>query len=168
MDKDEESNFAESVQRLREARDWSQGELARRMVEAGWKTYSQMTVSRTEKQDRPIRLGEAFALARIFEVDLSLMTAGLDSTQEALGKMRDARRALIAVHRSIDAAYNAAQEAMAFAEGQHFDEKSDEARWARALARDLTRLAGSLRVMDPGVLPPIRGLEEDDEHQATS
>lgn len=55
---------------LREERGWSQSELARRMAERGWDKYTQMTVSRTEKGERPIRLNEAEALAEVFEVEL--------------------------------------------------------------------------------------------------
>ena len=69
----DETRFAESVQEMRERRGWSQGELARRMVDAGWPNYSQMTVSRTEKRERPIRLSEARALARILGSDVDRM-----------------------------------------------------------------------------------------------
>lgn len=74
----EESSNSEGIERrvietlvaLREERGWSQSELARRMVEAGWPKYTQMTVSRTEKGDRPLRLDEAESLAKVFDVEL--------------------------------------------------------------------------------------------------
>jgi|GEM_PF-1258091 Helix-turn-helix. len=65
-----ERRVIETLIDLREERGWSQSELARRMVEAGWPKYTQMTVSRTEKGDRPIRLNEAESLANVFGVDL--------------------------------------------------------------------------------------------------
>lgn len=57
--------------RLRENRGWSQSELARRMVEAGHVNYTQMTVSRTEKHERPLRLNELAALAHVYGVGMS-------------------------------------------------------------------------------------------------
>ncbi|MFK0002558.1 helix-turn-helix domain-containing protein [Paenarthrobacter sp. NPDC090522] len=68
-----EKHFAENVRRLREERGWSQSELARRMVEAGWSAYNQMAISRTEKNERSVRLGEAIAIAELFDVNLSTM-----------------------------------------------------------------------------------------------
>lgn len=65
-----ERRVIETLVDLREERGWSQSELARRMAEAGWPKYTQMTVSRTEKGERPIRLNEAEALAEVFGVEL--------------------------------------------------------------------------------------------------
>ncbi|MHA7298209.1 helix-turn-helix transcriptional regulator [Pseudarthrobacter sp. MDT3-1] len=65
-----ERRVVETLIDLREERGWSQSELARRMVDAGWPKYTQMTVSRTEKGDRPIRLNEAESLAQVFDVEL--------------------------------------------------------------------------------------------------
>lgn len=86
---DLEKRVIESLTRLREERGWSQSELARQMVEAGWPKYTQMTVSRTEKGERPIRLDEVAALADIFEVDMQRLwlpreiRSYLDSAREA-------------------------------------------------------------------------------------
>ncbi|GAA1363066.1 hypothetical protein GCM10009596_23580 [Arthrobacter rhombi] len=65
-----ESRVIESVIALREERGWTQSELARRMAEFGWPKYTQMTVSRTEKGERPVRLNEAEALAEVFGVEM--------------------------------------------------------------------------------------------------
>lgn len=65
-----ERRVVETLIDLREERGWSQSELARRMAEAGWPKYTQMTVSRTEKGERPIRLNEAESLAEVFGVEL--------------------------------------------------------------------------------------------------
>lgn len=69
----DEKAFSRGIASYRTSRGWSQSELARQMVAAGWENYSQMTVSRTEKGDRPIRLSEARALAGIFGVDVEDM-----------------------------------------------------------------------------------------------
>lgn len=73
-DRDAERNFALNVRRRREALGWSQSELARRMADEGWETYNQMTVSRTEKEERSVRLGEARALARVLGQSVEEMT----------------------------------------------------------------------------------------------
>lgn len=58
--------FGANQRRFREAYGWSQSELARRMVEAGWPKYSQVAVSRTEEGARAVRLDEAVAIAQLF------------------------------------------------------------------------------------------------------
>lgn len=78
MDTSDERAFADSLRLLRERKGWSQGELARQMVAAGWDTYSQMTVSRTEKYERPIRLSEARALAHLMGSTVEEMIARAD------------------------------------------------------------------------------------------
>lgn len=160
MEPTEESNFAESMQRLREARGWSQGELARRMVAEGWENYSQMTVSRTEKLDRPIRLGEASAIARLFGVNLALMTAGLDEAADILQALREVRAQLMAAQRSFDIASKQAEGVLARSrraatEGRILAD-STYAEWIAELERDIVRL------WDGGVA----ARESDGEHQA--
>lgn len=60
---EEEARFVESMKRIREELGWSQGELARRMSDAGWTAFHQTTISRIEKGERPVRLGEARGIA---------------------------------------------------------------------------------------------------------
>lgn len=74
----DEQNFARRMAEIRTKLDMSQSELARRMVENGFENYSQMTVSRTEKGDRPIRLGEARVLAKILESSVEEMARGTE------------------------------------------------------------------------------------------
>lgn len=90
-----DETFAEQMRLLREARGWSQGELARRMVEAGFSNYSQMTVSRTEKGERPIRLAEARELAWILNTTVEEMVGEQDAeiVRRALLAARDELRA---------------------------------------------------------------------------
>jgi transcriptional regulator with XRE-family HTH domain len=70
---DDEANFIKNMQILREQRDWSQGELARRMQAEGWTSFHQTTVSRIEKGERPVRLGEARGIAKVLGTITSQM-----------------------------------------------------------------------------------------------
>lgn len=70
---DDEARFVASMKRLREQRGWSQGELARRMAESGWDGFHQTTISRIEKGERPVRLGEAKGIATLLEVPVARM-----------------------------------------------------------------------------------------------
>lgn len=89
----DEKRFVENLQAARRRLGWSQGELARRMVAEGWDTYSQMTVSRTEKGERPIRLAEARDLAKVLGTTVDEMTSDVDATLERLVQARDRLRA---------------------------------------------------------------------------
>lgn len=64
-----ESLFAERARALRQAREWSQEDVAQRMTKLGF-SWRQSTVAKTEAADRPIRVNEAAALATIFAVNL--------------------------------------------------------------------------------------------------
>lgn len=59
--------FAENVRARREELGVSQGEIARRMARRGWDGFHQTTISRIEKYERPVRLGEAQALAEVLD-----------------------------------------------------------------------------------------------------
>lgn len=71
----DDERFAASVKRLREAKGWSQGELAKRMTNAGFDGFHQTTISRIEKGERPVRIGEARGLARVLESLVGIMIA---------------------------------------------------------------------------------------------
>lgn len=98
----DERRFVENMQRQREREQWSQSELARRMVDAGWSNYNQMTVSRTEKGERPLRLSEARALAEIFQTPLEKMlrppreAAIASALDDVMGYVRAARDGMAA------------------------------------------------------------------------
>ncbi|KAB1943809.1 helix-turn-helix transcriptional regulator [Brevibacterium linens] len=68
--------FAKNVEHYRLRNNLSQGDLARRMNDLGFKSYSQMTVSRTEKGSRQVGVAEAHALAESLQVDFEEMTKG--------------------------------------------------------------------------------------------
>lgn len=77
--------FGANLRQMREARGWSQSELARRMrEEAGWKKYSQMGVSRTEDNLRSVRLDEAVALASVLGVSVERLLTGEPVRKEIL------------------------------------------------------------------------------------
>lgn len=69
----EEKNFREQVEALRKAQGLTQKQLAERMNADGWKDYSQASVSRLEKNQRPISLGEARALAHVLSSTVEAM-----------------------------------------------------------------------------------------------
>lgn len=102
---DDDANFAESMRLLREGRGWSQGEMARRLTAAGLNGMHQTTVSRLEKGDRPVRLGEATVIAHVLGASLEDMTAppGIVQTMADLsGRLADLRRAGLAVGSTVD------------------------------------------------------------------
>lgn len=70
---DDEANFIKNMQILREQNGWSQGEFARRMQAEGWTSFHQTTVSRIEKGERPVRLGEARGIAKVLGTITSQM-----------------------------------------------------------------------------------------------
>jgi len=97
------SYIGERLRRKREDLGWSQSELARRMVVAGWSGYSQMAVSRTEANSRTPRLDEAAGLAQLLGVKIDWLATG-DSEQQTpydhgysdgIEAARDALRGLI-------------------------------------------------------------------------
>lgn len=94
MDRDDEANFARRMVEYRTALGLSQSELARKMVERGFDHYSQMTVSRTEKGERPIRLGEARVLSEILGASLQSMMRGT-AQAEYVNRVRATQTSLI-------------------------------------------------------------------------
>lgn len=88
-----EARFRESMQKLRSERGWSQGELARRMSDAGWSDWYQATVSRIEKGTRAVRLAEARGIARVLGTTVEQM-ASPSQTVEWLQEMWNCSRAI--------------------------------------------------------------------------
>ncbi|WP_374230355.1 helix-turn-helix domain-containing protein [Rhodococcus sp. ARC_M12] len=68
---DDEIRFAQRMQELRERLGISQSSLVARLREDGWPKVHQTTISRIEKGERPVRLGEARAIAAALRVPLS-------------------------------------------------------------------------------------------------
>src|SRR5699024_5424072 len=65
-----EIDFTRRMATQRRELGWSQSELARRLQEAGLTTYHQTTVSRLEQGERPVRLGEARAIAAVLGIPI--------------------------------------------------------------------------------------------------
>ncbi len=70
-----EQAFAEGVRAMRQARGWSQAELAVRLGEYGFRMH-QTTVAKLEAGERPIRINEAAALCTLFGVQLIDVLSG--------------------------------------------------------------------------------------------
>lgn len=98
---EDEKAFIRSMKRLREDRGWTQADLAREMTDLGWSGMYQTTISRMEKGERPVRIGEARGLAKVFGVTVGMMIAQPESSKpvEALKnsvlKLDDVRGRLI-------------------------------------------------------------------------
>lgn len=60
-----DKSFASAMTTLREARGYSQNQLAAALNRAGLKDFYQTTVSRIEKNTRSVRLNEALVIARV-------------------------------------------------------------------------------------------------------
>lgn len=69
----EELQFRTDMQRRRTKLGMSQGELARRIQHLGLTEFHQTTVSRIEKGTRPVRLGEAHAIAKALGTSPEIM-----------------------------------------------------------------------------------------------
>lgn len=86
-----ERNFREQMAHMREARNFTQTELARRLSVWGL-PFHQQTVQRIESGQRPIRLNEALLIARELGVSLqSMMATSTPSARTmmyAVGEMR--------------------------------------------------------------------------------
>lgn len=135
----DERQFARNMQKLREHRGWSQSELARKMVDAGWSNYNQMTVSRTEKGERPIRLSEARALAKVFTTTVERMTysderidvgIAIKEAADAYFKLREATGAFLAAQNRL---VTQAESAMALGQNMDREEIDEVEEWLTVL-----------------------------------
>lgn len=79
----DEARFRECMKELREDRGWSQGELSRQLMASGWAIFHQTTISRIESGERPVKLGEARAIAAILESTVDAMVAPSEETKLA-------------------------------------------------------------------------------------
>jgi transcriptional regulator with XRE-family HTH domain len=81
-----EEQFVRRMKVLREVQRISQGDMAARMVHAGWEYWRQTTVSRVEKFERNVRLAEAHDIAHILGLPLAEMLTLSDEVQnQSLG-----------------------------------------------------------------------------------
>lgn len=76
-----DAHFATNMERQREAAGFSRADLVRRLREdANWGTVHQTTITRIEKGERPVRLGEAFAIARALGVSFEHLVLDPDAS----------------------------------------------------------------------------------------
>ncbi|NOR00029.1 helix-turn-helix transcriptional regulator [Mycolicibacterium fortuitum] len=68
-----DENFARNMVRLREAAGMSQAEIVQRLRDTGWRNVHPTTISRIEKQERPVKLSEAAHIAEVLNQDLTRM-----------------------------------------------------------------------------------------------
>lgn len=68
--------FGRAVRELRESRGLSQTQLAEGLATNGVRWFHQVTIGRLENAQRPTSIGEAYAIADFFGVDLHEMTRG--------------------------------------------------------------------------------------------
>lgn len=96
----DDERFATNMKTHRERLNWSQGELARQLQEAGWDQFHQTTISRIEKGERPVRIGESRAIATVLGTLVSVLIAPSEAGQVvdrfavALSQAEDARRSV--------------------------------------------------------------------------
>lgn len=83
-----EATFALQMRERREAKGWSQTEMARRLAEQGLK-FHQTTVQRVEIGQRPLKLTEAMVIANVLGVKFEIMLRG-DSIELAYNELADA------------------------------------------------------------------------------
>lgn len=78
-----ELNFIRNMKRVREVQGLSQGQFAARMTkEFGWEGFHQTTISRIEKGERPVRLGEAAGIAEALGVEVWQMLLPDDASKQ--------------------------------------------------------------------------------------
>ena len=88
-------NISAALRHAREVLGINQSELARRMVDAGWSSYTQMTVSRSESGARTPSLAESADLADILHTTLDVL-AGRASGSPETATQAEALNAVVA------------------------------------------------------------------------
>ncbi len=131
-----EQVFGARLRDLRQQHLLSQRQVAEAMVEQGF-SWRQTTAAKTEAAERPVPLGEAVALARLFGTTVSDLTSDGPEVQEGvvLRNMVRARRRLGEATRALEEAAEAKEEA---AQSMREQERKWQAiRAARAAGEDL-------------------------------
>lgn len=100
-----EQRFAENLIQMREQLGFSQADLVRRLREAGWTGLHQTTISRIEKGERPVRLGEARAIAQLLGTTTERMLLPTQHTLRAMYLHRGRDRVMQALDRVTSASH---------------------------------------------------------------
>lgn len=105
-----EEKLGRTVRTLREARGLSQEQVAAKMTALGF-SWQQTTVARTEAASRPIRVNEAVALSRVFQVAIDYLLEKADREQELRVRITQAQIAADHAHMQAQTAAAALAEA---------------------------------------------------------
>ena len=137
-----EKVIGQKVRQLRTERGWTQEDLRRHLAELGW-PLDQTTISNLELGRRPIRVGEAVALAAAFGLPLlALWYLPVAGEPSSLADMREALR-------EMDESIARTEKTMHSIVTHYADQQSDRMRLVRAM-NDAARAAdnGELEIPD--------------------
>lgn len=71
-------NIGDRIWQKRAEYGWSQSELARRMVAAGFSKHTHLYITKSENGKRPIPVDEALALSDVLNVSIQWLATGRD------------------------------------------------------------------------------------------
>lgn len=80
----DDKRFVRNMVAFREAHGMSQKELVEKLREQGWTSVYQNTISRIERGERPVRYGEALAIARVFGEPVEKFTLAPEQSSLAI------------------------------------------------------------------------------------
>lgn len=143
-----ESIMGVTLRTLRMKRGLSQDQVADRMRVAGF-SWQQTTVAKTEGGQRPIRVNEAVALARMFDVTVSYLLTPRREDEHQI-RIAEARRSLER------AQYGVAEARVQLTRSMHVRLEAEE-----ALAEAI-RLAEEAGVFDEAELAAVKKLSDDE------
>ncbi|MUN61587.1 helix-turn-helix domain-containing protein [Kocuria sediminis] len=97
-------SFRENLRRQREARNWTQGDLARYLRDTGATALGhQTTLARLESGQRAVRLDEAVTIARVLDITLDKLLVTPEAVA-ALDQAADLAHDMEGAHRNISEA----------------------------------------------------------------
>lgn len=94
--------FGSRLRFLREEREWTQAQLVDKMRAGGIDYMNTSTLSRIEMGGRPVRLSEARAVARIFQVTIEAMTSESESLAIVQVRHRAAREEFVRFRQAVE------------------------------------------------------------------
>jgi transcriptional regulator with XRE-family HTH domain len=96
------SAMGDRIRQKRQEFGWSQSELARRMVRAGFPKQTQMYITRSENGARPIPVDEALALADVLNVSIQWLATGRGDHRAEDRYLHGYRDGIYAARKAID------------------------------------------------------------------
>lgn len=82
-DENQDKIIGGNIQALRKRLDLSQAELAERLTRNGGGSYHQQTILRIEKGERPLKVSEAIAFAKVFDVPVPTIWNGFTGDSDS-------------------------------------------------------------------------------------